>query len=140
MAQRLHKLNQERRAIEAEMQAQAVTDLERLHLVDGNLPFGICLFDEAWHQGVIGILAARVREQTHRPVIVFASEKEGFIKGSARSVSGLHIRDVLDAIAARHPDLISKFGGHAMAAGLSLSGQIRSFQSGFRQRGAASFG
>lgn len=132
MAQRLHGLNQERRAIEAEMQAQALTDLERLHLVDGNLPFGICLFDEAWHQGVIGILAARVRERTHRPVIVFASEKEGFIKGSARSVSGLHIRDVLDAIAARHPDLISKFGGHAMAAGLSLvRGKFEAFSQAF---------
>ncbi len=121
MAQRLHGLNRERQSIEAGMQVQATAALERLHLADGNLPFGVCLFDEIWHQGVIGILAARVRERTHRPVIAFAPDQGAYIKGSARSVSNLHIRDVLDAIAARHPGLISKFGGHAMAAGLSLS-------------------
>jgi len=120
MAQRLDELNRERRDIEAEMQAQALADLQRLHLAQDDLPFALCLYDGDWHQGVIGILAARVREKTHRPVIAFAPDKDGCIKGSARSVPGLHIRDALDAVAAAHPELISKFGGHAMAAGLSL--------------------
>lgn len=118
-AQQLDQLNRERRSIEADMQTQALADLERLHL-NGDLPFGLCLYDASWHQGVIGILAARVRERTHRPTIAFAPDHDGQIKGSARSVDGLHIRDALDAVAARHPGLVSKFGGHAMAAGLSL--------------------
>ena len=121
MAQRLDELNRERRDIEAEMQTQALADLQRLHLAQDDLPFALCLYDGDWHQGVIGILAARVREKTHRPVIAFAPDKDGCIKGSARSVPGLHIRDALDAVAAAHPELISKFGGHAMAAGLSLA-------------------
>lgn len=119
MARQLDKLNRERRSIEEEMQTQALTALEHLQL-DDDLPFGLCLYDEDWHQGVIGILAARIREKTHRPVIAFAPDKDDHLKGSARSVPGLHIRDALDAVAARHPGLISKFGGHAMAAGLSL--------------------
>ena len=121
IAQELDRLNRERRAIESEMQAQAMEVVSRLHLDEGSLPHGLCLFDESWHQGVIGILAARVRERVHRPVIAFAPVNETEIKGSARSVPGLHIRDVLDAVAARHPGLVSKFGGHAMAAGLSLA-------------------
>lgn len=120
MARELDRLNYERRDIEAEMQSQAQTDLAKLQLNEQDLPFGLCLYDETWHQGVIGILAARMREQTHRPVIAFAPEQEGLIKGSARSVNGLHIRDVLDAIATANPGLLEKFGGHAMAAGLSL--------------------
>jgi single-stranded-DNA-specific exonuclease len=120
MARRLDKLNRERRVIEAEMQVQALADLERLQLSASDLPFGLCLFDADWHQGIIGILAARIRERTHRPVIAFALDKDGHLKGSARSVPGLHIRDALDAVATRHPGLISKFGGHAMAAGLGL--------------------
>ena len=87
------------------------------------MPVGLCLFDPDWHQGVIGILAARIKERFHRPVIAFARSGEGELKGSARSVTGLHIRDALDAVAARHPGLIDKFGGHAMAAGLSLRGR-----------------
>ncbi|MDQ2995267.1 MAG: DHHA1 domain-containing protein, partial [Pseudomonadota bacterium] len=80
----------------------------------------LCIFDAKWHQGVVGILASRIKEQLHRPVIAFAAVANNELKGSARSVSGLHIRDVLDAVASQHPGLISKFGGHAMAAGLSL--------------------
>ena len=86
----------------------------------GDLPWGLCLYQPDWHQGVIGILASRVKERHHRPVIAFARERDGWLKGSARSVSGLHIRDALDEVATRHPDLLRKFGGHAMAAGLSL--------------------
>jgi len=119
MAQELDRLNRERRAIEAEMQEQARAALAKLHL-DDRLPRGLCLFDESWHQGVIGILAARIKDRLHRPVIAFAPAGGDEIKGSARSVAGLHIRDALDACAARHPELLQKFGGHAMAAGLSL--------------------
>jgi single-stranded-DNA-specific exonuclease len=92
-----------------------------LDLKDDELPLGLCLFEPDWHQGVIGILAARIKERFHRPVIAFARSGEGELKGSARSVTGLHIRDALDAVAAQHPGLIDKFGGHAMAAGLSLA-------------------
>ena len=120
IALELDRLNRDRRAIESEMQNQALAIVQELHLGEHGLPAGVCLFDPAWHQGVIGILAARIRERVHRPVIAFAPATEFEIKGSARSVPGLHIRDVLDAVAARHPGLVSKFGGHAMAAGLSL--------------------
>jgi single-stranded-DNA-specific exonuclease len=119
MAKQLDTLNRERRSIEAGMQEQALAALDQLHL-DGNLPHGLCLFDESWHQGVIGILASRIKDRVHRPVIAFAKASDTEIKGSARSVPGLHIRDALDAVAARHPGLLNKFGGHAMAAGLSL--------------------
>ncbi|MDP1708192.1 MAG: single-stranded-DNA-specific exonuclease RecJ [Gammaproteobacteria bacterium] len=121
MAQRLDTLNRERRSIESEMQEQALSALKSMRLdTEAALPHGLCLFDPDWHQGVIGILAARIKERTHRPVIAFAPASEHDIKGSARSVPGLHIRDVLDSVAARHPGLLTKFGGHAMAAGLSL--------------------
>lgn len=120
MAQQLDALNHERRGIEARMQQQALAAVERLHLDHAAMPRGLCLFDESWHQGVIGLVASRIKERTHRPVIAFAPAGAGEIKGSARSVPGLHIRDALDAIAARHPQLLSKFGGHAMAAGLTL--------------------
>jgi single-stranded-DNA-specific exonuclease len=120
MAARLDALNRERKDIESDMQSRALEAIENLKLDDKQLPVGLCLFDPGWHQGVIGILAARIKERFHRPVIAFARSGDGEIKGSARSVSGLHIRDALDAVAARHPELIAKFGGHAMAAGLSL--------------------
>ncbi len=117
----LNSLNQQRREIEDEMRQQAMSHLKSIDLDQGaELPFGLCIFDEQWHQGVIGILASRIKDRYHRPVIAFAPSDETWIKGSARSVSGVHIRDVLDSIAAKHPDLISKFGGHAMAAGLTL--------------------
>lgn len=117
-AQQLEQLNQDRKHIEQSMQREALVQLKDLPL--DNLPFGLCLFEPEWHQGVIGILASRMKERYHRPVIVFADAGEGLLKGSARSIPGLHIRDTLDAVAARFPELISKFGGHAMAAGLSL--------------------
>ena len=120
MAARLDALNRERKEIESDMQSQALQAIASLKLDDRQLPVGLCLFDPDWHQGVIGILAARIKERFHRPVIAFARSGEGEIKGSARSVAGLHIRDVLDTVASRHPGLIAKFGGHAMAAGLSL--------------------
>lgn len=123
LAVRLDSINLERRAIEADMKQQALQDLKRINLsADNDLPVGLCIFDQSWHQGVIGILAARIKERFYRPVIAFApagDEMEG-LKGSARSIPGLHIRDVLDAVATGHPGLITKFGGHAMAAGLSL--------------------
>ncbi|QEY59836.1 single-stranded-DNA-specific exonuclease RecJ [Pseudomonas sp. C27(2019)] len=117
-AQQLEQLNQERKQIEQGMQREALVQLKDLPL--DNLPFGLCLFEPEWHQGVIGILASRMKERYHRPVIAFADAGDGQLKGSARSVPGLHIRDALDAVAARFPELISKFGGHAMAAGLTL--------------------
>lgn len=121
MALQLDELNRDRRAIETGMQQEALEMLQPIFETDPeSLPWGICLFDATWHQGVIGILAARIKDKYHRPVIVFADAGDGQIKGSARSVPGLHIRDTLDAIAARHPHLLQKFGGHAMAAGLSL--------------------
>lgn len=118
MAQQLDQLNRERKGIEQGMQQEALAQLRELPAA--NLPLGLCLFDPEWHQGVIGILASRLKERYHRPVIAFAEAGEGLLKGSARSVSGLHIRDAIDAVATRHPGLIRHFGGHAMAAGLSL--------------------
>ena len=95
-------------------------DIADLDLDQQSLPNGVCLYNESWHQGVIGILAGRIKDQLHRPVIVFAQDRDGRIKGSARSVQGVHIRDVLDTLANRHPGIIEKFGGHAMAAGLTI--------------------
>jgi len=116
------------------MQQQALELLDRLQLDASELPYGLCLFDSGWHQGVIGILASRIKERVHRPVIAFAPGDNGDLKGSARSISGFHIRDGLDAIAARHPGLIKKFGGHAMAAGLSLSAdRLDAFRDAFDQ-------
>lgn len=121
-ATRLDSLNKERRSIESGMQEQAISFLQDFLEKYGHddLPIGLCLFEAGWHEGVIGILASRIKDKLHRPVIAFAQNENGDLKGSARSVKGVHIRDVLDAIAAKHPELITKFGGHAMAAGLSL--------------------
>ncbi len=122
LAARLDQLNEERRATEARMQLEALAAVSRLR--EPNPRFvqrsGVCLFDESWHQGVVGLVASRVKDRVRRPVIAFALADERTLRGSARSVAGIHIRDVLDAIAAREPGLISKFGGHAMAAGLTL--------------------
>ncbi|WP_137885056.1 single-stranded-DNA-specific exonuclease RecJ [Pseudomonas sp. 2FE] len=118
MAVQLDQLNQDRKAIEQGMQREALAQLKDLPLEA--MPFGLCLFEPDWHQGVIGILASRMKERYHRPTIAFADAGDGVLKGSARSVPGFHVRDALDAVAAKHPGLISKFGGHAMAAGLSL--------------------
>jgi single-stranded-DNA-specific exonuclease len=122
IAERLHQLNQDRRAIEQGMQEEAVATLKSLDLDSAEtVPLAITLYEASWHQGVIGILASRIKDRLHRPTIVFADGDEGQIKGSARSIPGIHIRDILDAVASRHPQLIAKFGGHAMAAGLSLA-------------------
>ncbi len=122
IARTLNQLNQERKSIEQGMQYQALETLASLNNdATAELPRGLCLYDDSWHQGVIGILAARIKERFNRPVIVFAPGQTGEIKGSARSIPGLHIRDVLALIDARHPSLISKFGGHAMAAGLTIA-------------------
>jgi len=121
MALQLDDLNQDRKGIEGQMKQEALAFLGRMKTLDVNyLPAGVCLFDESWHQGVIGILASRIKDQLHRPVIAFAPAGKDLIKGSARSIPGVHIRDVLSDIAASHPKLLSKFGGHAMAAGLSI--------------------
>ncbi len=119
LAQRLDQLNRRRRDLEDDMRADAERQLAHLGL-HGELPFGLCLFDPQWHQGVIGILASRIKDRLHRPVIAFAPGEGNELKGSARSVPGVHIRDALDAVATRHPGLLHKFGGHAMAAGLAL--------------------
>lgn len=120
MAVRLDELNKERREIQDEMQEQALIDITELDLDEAEMPLGVCLFNEGWHQGVVGILASKIKDKLHRPVIAFAKDKDGFIKGSARSISCVHIRDVLDTIAGQHPGLIDKFGGHAMAAGMTI--------------------
>ena len=126
MAEQLDKLNKERRLIQADMQEQATIELDDyLEKSSGEIAQGICLFNPEWHQGVIGILAAKVKETFNRPVIAFAKEsddEEGdtIIKGSARSINGLHIRDCLEDITRLKPDLILTFGGHAMAAGLTI--------------------
>ncbi len=120
-AMELDQLNHERKAIEGDMQQQALAALKQLHLgKETDMPWGLCIFKRDWHQGVIGILASRIKERFHRPTIAFAPADGGEIKGSARSIPGFHIRDALDAVASRHPGLIVKFGGHAMAAGLSI--------------------
>jgi len=119
LARKMDQFNLERREIEAEMKQQALQSLGEIY-VSGDMAVGICLFEKEWHQGVVGIVASRIKEKFHRPVIAFAPVSDSEMKGSARSIPGLHIRDALDAIAARNPGLIDKFGGHAMAAGLSL--------------------
>lgn len=122
LAQRLDALNRERRELEQGMREQAMATVEEAFArMDGAaVPDGLCLFDPEWHEGVVGLVAGRLKERFHRPAAVFARGGDGMLKGSVRSVPGIHIRDVLADIAARHPDLLPRFGGHAMAAGLSL--------------------
>ena len=123
IAQSLDALNKERREIEQDMQQQAMQQLEySLEKLQGaKLPPALSLYEANWHQGVIGILASRIKERFHRPVVAFAKVDASTVKGSARSIAGYHIRDALDRIAKKYPDMLSKFGGHAMAAGLSLA-------------------
>ena len=128
LALQLDAMNQDRRQIEADMREQAFAYLEELLLEEDGIPPALCVYDPRWHQGVIGILASRIKDRFNRPVIAFAeasidefaAEKGAELKGSARSIRGFHIRDALDAVACHHPGLITRFGGHAMAAGLSL--------------------
>jgi single-stranded-DNA-specific exonuclease len=122
LAARLAQLNTDRKQLESRMQLEAWSQLDvKMAELAGELPAGLCVYDADWHQGVIGLVASRVKERVHRPVIAFApAEQAGWLKGSARSVPGVHVRDVLDAVATRHPGLLEKFGGHAMAAGMTL--------------------
>ncbi|HHG3520508.1 single-stranded-DNA-specific exonuclease RecJ [Vibrio parahaemolyticus] len=124
MASELDGLNQTRKEIEEGMKQEAMAFCERLQFGENSeLPYGLSLFQRDWHQGVIGILASRIKEKFHRPVIAFADGGEGTIKGSCRSIPGLHMRDALDLIDTQNPGLIIKFGGHAMAAGLTIKEQ-----------------
>jgi single-stranded-DNA-specific exonuclease len=121
LALQLDALNNDRKEIEGQMKQEAMVLLNDMKMLDEqHLPVGVCLYDANWHQGIIGILASRIKDRLHRPVVAFAATGKDEIKGSARSIAGVHIRDVLSDIAAAHPQLLSKFGGHAMAAGLSL--------------------
>ena len=117
-AQLLDSINSERRDIESTMREQAFAYVDKLG--SQRWPACVCVYDPDWHQGVVGLIAARVRERCHRPVIAFARESEDLLKGSARSIQGVHIRDLLEAVHAVRPELIVRFGGHAMAAGLTL--------------------
>ena len=131
IATRLDGLNHERRSIESQMQDSALIALESVKPHDN---FSLTLFDETWHQGVIGILASRLKDKFHRPVIAFAAAAAGEIKGSGRSITGLHLRDALDLVSKRHPKLIRKFGGHAAAAGLSIAKKdLSEFSAAFEQ-------
>ena len=121
LATQLNDFNKERKEIERTMQTDAMALLEKGDLSVGDEDFALSLFREDWHQGVVGILASRIRERFHRPTIVFAQSGDGELKGSGRSIPGVHLRDALDRVATSTPGLITKFGGHAMAAGLSLS-------------------
>jgi len=124
MALQLHSLNRERRGIQDRMQEQAEDAIEEIaSSADQDLPAGLCLYNENWHPGVIGILASRIKDRLYRPVIAFARGEGGGLRGSARSIAGIHIRDVIDHIAATQPGLIKTFGGHAMAAGLTIPEQ-----------------
>jgi single-stranded-DNA-specific exonuclease len=140
-ASTLNQMNQQRRQIEGEMLEQAfhllnhqVEQLDNVELI----PDALALYDEQWHQGVVGLLASRIKEKYHRPVIAFADAGNGELKGSGRSISGLHLRDVLDAISKQHTDLIGKFGGHAMAAGLTIrQDKFSQFQQAFGKQVSA---
>ncbi|MGA7948631.1 MAG: single-stranded-DNA-specific exonuclease RecJ [Thiobacillaceae bacterium] len=129
LARQLHELNVSRKEIEADMQEQALALLEQL---DTENRHGIAVYHPDWHAGVVGILASRIKEKYHRPVIAFARGDDGELKGSGRSIPALHLRDALDWVDRQHPGLISKFGGHAMAAGLSLAAErFAEFQAAF---------
>ncbi|WP_346351561.1 single-stranded-DNA-specific exonuclease RecJ [Oceanimonas sp. AH20CE76] len=130
----MDELNRERKAIEASMQQEALATLARVRISDGELPSGLVLHQDDWHQGVVGLVASRIKEQYYRPVIAFAEAGDDELKGSGRSIPGVHLRDLLDAINTRHPGLITKFGGHAMAAGLSLTkNALTPFKAAFEQ-------
>ncbi|WP_035384399.1 single-stranded-DNA-specific exonuclease RecJ [Ferriphaselus sp. R-1] len=129
LAQQLDELNRARRDIEADMQESALAALERVDPSEGS---SLVIYNEDWHQGVIGILASRLKDRFHRPVIAFAQANEAELKGSGRSIPGLHLRDALDLVAKRHPHLIQKFGGHAMAAGVSVRAEhFEAFRAAF---------
>lgn len=129
----LSRLNEERKSIEARMQEEALAAVAELEAGLEMLPAALCLHRSGWHPGVVGLVASRLRERFHRPAVAFAADGEGHLKGSARSIPGLHMRDVLAAVDVQHPALIERFGGHAMAAGLSLAaGRFPAFEAAFR--------
>ena len=139
LALQLDDMNKDRKQIEGDMREQAFKFLQEFSLEESDLPAALCIYDERWHQGVVGILASRVKEKFNRPVIAFADADDSGveIKGSARSIKGFHIRDALDAVASRNPGMISKFGGHAMAAGLSLKkDKLQEFTRAFQKQAA----
>ena len=139
LALQLDDMNKDRKQIEGDMREQAFKFLQEFSLEESDLPAALCVYDERWHQGVVGILASRVKEKFNRPVIAFADANDSGveIKGSARSIKGFHIRDALDAVASRNPGMISKFGGHAMAAGLSLKkDKLQEFTRAFQKQAA----
>ena len=124
LAEQLNQLNVERRQVEGKIKQEALTELEKIQLDENTLPAALIMFEQHWHQGVIGIVAGRLKEQFHRPSIVFAADEDGIhIKGSARSIEGIHIRDSIERIAEQYPYLVSHFGGHAAAAGLTIKKQ-----------------
>ena len=112
-AECLDQLNRDRKSIEKGMQSEAIIELDKLSLESQDMPSALCLFQQDWHQGVVGLVASRLKEKYHRPVVAFARSDDGYLKGSCRSISGLHIRDALEALALKDPGLIIKFGGHA---------------------------
>jgi len=120
LASEMDKLNQERKAIESSMQEEALAALSRLTSLEGDVPAALVLHQDDWHQGVVGLVASRIKEKYHRPVFAFAESSDTELKGSGRSIPGLHMRDALERLDQLHPDLILKYGGHAMAAGLSV--------------------
>jgi single-stranded-DNA-specific exonuclease len=121
LAMQLNDYNRERKDIESSMQADALALLENGTFSVSDTDFALSLYQADWHQGVVGILASRIRERFHRPTLIFAQAGDGELKGSGRSIAGFHLRDALDRVATLNPGLITKFGGHAMAAGLSLA-------------------
>jgi single-stranded-DNA-specific exonuclease len=132
IAAELDALNKERREIETGMKAQAEQALQEMAINEGDIPAALVVYREDFHQGVIGIVAGRLKEQYLKPVIAFAHQDDEVIKGSARSIPGVHIRDVLDEVNTRYPGVIDKFGGHAMAAGLSLPvAKLKAFEHAF---------
>ena len=139
LALQLDAMNKDRKQIEGDMREQAFKFLQEFSLEESDLPAALCIYDSRWHQGVVGILASRVKEKFNRPVIAFADANDSGneIKGSARSIKGFHIRDALDAVASSNPGMISKFGGHAMAAGLSLEkDKLQDFTEAFQKQAA----
>lgn len=124
LALELDSLNQTRKEIEQGMKTEALEICRKISAQQPNLPLGIALYQSDWHQGVLGIVASRLKDQFHRPVIAFATDQEGVLKGSGRSIEGIHIRDILERIYSRNPEMILKFGGHAMAAGLSIQADL----------------
>ena len=121
LAEQLNQLNVERRQVEGKIKQEALAELEKIQLDEMELPAALIMFEQHWHQGVIGIVAGRLKEQFHRPSIVFAADADGIhIKGSARSIEGIHIRDAIERVAEQNPHIVSHFGGHAAAAGLTI--------------------